>query len=202
MLRDSDSTEKHLNKAKRHVRMCRQNTKTASFADAITPVYELLKTKADITTQKKEEKQYALDDVVLADNNLDDEVRSLFDDAKKYDRTNSGNVLATIFTDGKTTTITDAPRIKELQLVDQLCARIESFGQEHDVYPYIATLKEKSQIEKDAIKAYENKVTEQKMAEVQEELAQATLRKAYEDNYLDLRKAFGKRYADKLFPKS
>ena len=49
--------------------------------------------------------------------------------------------------------------------------------------------------------ALDNAVRAKKLAEAEDELAQAAVRRAYEENWLDAQKKFGKAAAERLFPR-
>lgn len=119
MLNDRESTERHLDSTRRHIRLCKQVKGAEPFAAAIEPAYQELLQKQAATRAKFEAKQYALDDLILRDAGLDDGVRTAFEKAAQFDRENPGaQVLLKIFPDGRFSEITRAGRAKEPDIVD------------------------------------------------------------------------------------
>ncbi len=90
---------------------------------------------------------------------------------------------------------------EEPDTVERLAMRTEALGKEHALYPLAAELRKQVAASRKAIKAYEDVIKQLKSCEADEEIAQATLRRQYENNYLDARKQLGKIRAERLFPK-
>jgi hypothetical protein len=75
MLRDKDSTEKHMNTVRRHTRLCKHINGTEEFVTNIQPVFDELKEKQALTQTKTEEREDAYDDLIFQDGLLDNAVR-------------------------------------------------------------------------------------------------------------------------------
>jgi hypothetical protein len=89
------------------------------LAAAIEPAYQELLQKQAATRAKFEAKQYALDDLIFRDADLDDGVRTAFEKATQFDRENPGaKVLLKVFPGGTFSEITRAERAKEPDVVD------------------------------------------------------------------------------------
>ena len=106
-----------------------------------------------------------------------------------------------VFPDGKFGHIVNMNLQDEPDTVERLALRIENLGKEHPLYPLAAELRNQVAASRKAIKAYEDVIKQLKNCEADEEIAQATLRRQYENNYLDARKQLGKIRAERLFPK-
>jgi hypothetical protein len=201
MLADRDSTDFHLNQARRHERLARRYRQDA-FSAAIKPLIATLDTKQKTAADKDLDRQSAYDDVFAADGDLDDGIRNLFDAAQIFEREHAGSgVLATLFPSGGFGDLIDEPLAQEPASADALATRVDSLGATHALAPHAATLRALATGVRDALKAQEDAVRIAKSAEAEEELAQAALRRQYEGNYLDGRKALGRPRAERLFPR-
>ncbi|MDE5422436.1 hypothetical protein L3073_09480 [Ancylomarina sp. DW003] len=202
MLTDRMSSELHLHYAKRHVRLSKQTKGAEELARAMLSPIEALTGTQGMSTNSKEARASAYDNVVLQDGSLDDVVRNISDSAKQYDRSNPGRAIYTLlFPDGKTTSITGASILKEPDIAEQLLQRLKNLGEEHSLYVHVEPLTAAITTSRSAIAVYREAITNEKMVIAEEELAQAALRKQYEFNFLDAVKLFGKNYANRLFPK-
>lgn len=202
LLNDNMSSETHLSKGNRHVRLCKRIQGAEQLIANIQPAIDDLKAKAAKTSEQKDLREAAQDDVMYNDALLDDAVRNVSDETKLFDRKNSGRLVYTLlFPDGKYSDIVRASLSKELNLAEQLAKRIENLGAEHKLNSLLSPLNtaiEGLRSSRSKLDAQETKV---KMASAVEESAQAELRKQYEFNFHDAAKLFGKKYADRLFPK-
>ena len=202
MLQDRDSTDSHLNTTRRHVRLCKQIKGAETLAEAIQPAYQQLQQKQADTQAKAEARQEAYDDLLLSDTDLDNAVRTTFEKCKQFDRENPGlPVLAQIFPDQTYSSIINIPREQEPDVVEKLAIRLENMGETHSLFPVAAELRARITTSRNTITAFHTAVREQKMAEAEEEIAQAALRQQYEINYLEARKLFGRQTAERLFPR-
>ena len=202
MLADRDSTDLHLNLARRHMRLARRYKQTA-LVTAISTAIDALKAKQDIAEEKDLERQGAYDDVYAADGDLDDGIRNLFSAAETFDRENIGaGTVVKLFPDGGFGSIIDEPLAQEPATADALATKVTSLGAAHSLFPHAAKLTALAQGVRDALTALEGAVRASKMAEAEEEIAQAALRKQYEGNYLTGRGAVGRTIAERLFPKA
>lgn len=202
LLNDRDSTARHLDLTRRHVRLCRQVKGTGPLATAIEAVSQALLQKQAATKTKFDARQDALDDFILRDLELDDGVRTAFEKCKQFDRDNPGTpVSLKIFPDGKYSDLTRIERTKEPDVIEQLAVRFESLGATHALYPVAADLRVKISASRTALTVYQEAIRNHKLAEADEEIAQANLRLQYENNYLEARKIFGRTASDRLFPR-
>jgi len=202
MLTDRMSSELHLSYSKRHVRLSKQTKGAEALAQAMLAPMAALSGKQQNTKNSKEARSEAYDDVVLFDAALDDVIRNLSDSVKQYDCNHPGrSIYTSLFPDNKTTTITGAPISKEPNLADQLIQRLKGLGEEHSLSAFVEPLALAISNSRSAISAYQTALTNEKVAEAEENIAQADLRKQYEFNYFDAAKLFGKSYANRLFPK-
>ena len=201
MLRDKESTDKHLNAGRRHIRLCKQVKGAEKYASNMETAYSQLVNKKKLTEEKSDARVYAYDDMIFRDMDLDNGVRTSFEKCKQFDRDNPGQaVLNKIFPEGKFTVITNVERTKEPDVVEQLAVRFENLGGDHPLYGTAAYLRERITASRESINAYYEAIRGQKVAEAEEEIAQADFRRQYEANYLDARKEFGRTMAERLFP--
>lgn len=203
LLNDNMSSSTHISNAKRHVNLCRRTKGADQLVEKILPKIELLKSKKEATETQKDVRDEAFDNVVYFDAELDDTIRTIADDTKVFDRKNTGiPVYNILFPTGKYSDIVRAPFTKEIGLATQLAERIISLGESHQLYSHVEILKNSVTRLKSSIDTLEAEDLKVKTAIAQEELAQAELRMQYEHNFLDAVKVFGKKFANRLFPKS
>jgi hypothetical protein len=202
LLRDNQSTQTHLNAVRRHMRLCGLQKGAGPLVAAIEPAYKDLIEKHMSATLKVQQREDALDTVILLDADLDNEVRTAFERCNQHDRENQGPpVLATIFPEGKFSVITSVNRNQEPDVVEKLAVRLESLGNGHPLFGLAAGLKQRADASRQAITALYLAITEQKKSEAEEEIAQLALRRQYEINYLEARRTLGRDTAERLFPK-
>ncbi|MBU1536742.1 hypothetical protein KKF84_15565 [Myxococcota bacterium] len=152
MLRNEQSSETHLNVVRRHIRLCGLQKGHDSLVAAIQPAYDDLIERHKSTTLKAQQREDALDSIILLDSDLDNAVRTAFEKCKQYDRENQGQpVINNIFPEGKFSAITSVSRNKEPDVVEKLALRIESLGNEHPLYGLAAELKQKVEASRQAI---------------------------------------------------
>jgi hypothetical protein len=201
MLRETDSTNKHLNGSARHMRLCRQAGQTA-LAEAILPVHNALSDKQKASKAASEAREQANDDMIYSDGDLDGAVHTAFDETKRHDRESPGDrATERTFPDGKFTTITMTKTTEEPDEVDKLALRFESFGASHPLYAIAARLREKAAVSRTKVNAYKEAIKAENKAQADEQIAKFELRRKYEHNYLDARKLLGRTMADRLFPR-
>jgi hypothetical protein len=203
MLSTRMSSESILSNAKRHQRLCKQVVGAENLATAMQPFIDKLKERCGISLTALDDKSTAYDNVVLKDTILDDVIRDISDAAKQYDRKNVGRGIYTdLFLDGKTTTITNASLGKEPDAADQLLLRFNIFEEGNIMLAQIAPLTTAIANTRTALAAYQQAITDEKLALAEEAMAQEGVIRQYEFNFLDASKLFGKRYANRLFPKT
>jgi hypothetical protein len=201
LLREKHSTKVHLNISRRHMRLCKQIKGCEKYATAIDPFYKDLTEKQTATELVRHEKESAHDLVTLYDKDLDNDVITLFEKCKQYDRGNPGRpVLNQLFTDGKLTTITSASYDSEPDVALQLLTRLAALGPDHVLSSQSQSIKTNIDRCKGTLSAYYDSITILKSAEANEEISKSKLRRQYEFNYLDSVKEFGKSFAERLFP--
>jgi hypothetical protein len=201
LLHDNQSIKAHLSAAQRHIRLCRQVPGTESLVTAIIPFESDLQNKHNLKTQAIRNREAANDTLILKDALLDNQVRTLFDKAKEFDRDNPGQmVLKALFPDEKFTTITNAPLQDEPTLARQLLVRLDSLGGRHQLAAMKPQITAAIEASETAQTNFVNSIKEQKNQEALEEIAKASLRKQYEVNFYIAGIQFGKAYANLLFP--
>jgi hypothetical protein len=202
MLREKDSTERHLNLCHRHVRLCNLQKGAELLANNMKSAMQNLGSKQENTKQKQLAREEAYDDVILADVNLDNGVKTSFEKCKQFDRDNVGeNILPRIFPDSKFTTITELNRYEEPAAVNLLAVRLENLGPNHPLLGLAQDLRKQVAESLAAIEKLRQAEAAEKTASTEEDLARVALRKQFELNYLEARKIFGKEQAERLFVK-
>ena len=202
LLYSRDGLQKHLGAARRHMRLCRQFNGTQFLVDQIQLPYNDLLAKEAATLKKEEQREDRYDDLLVADNQLDDQVRSVFRRCEEYDRANPANAaLHLVYPEGKFGHIISMNMQQQPDTVEQVALRIERLGKDHPLLPLAKDLRDMVTASRKAIKAYEESIKQLKTTQAEEDIAKATLRRQYEINYLDARKQLGKTLAERLFPK-
>lgn len=202
LLRAKDSTDRHLNLCYRHVRLCQKQKGTETLVGSIQVTSQNLTRQREITQQKQLAREEAFDDVMLADSNLDNGVKTVHEKCNQFDRNNPGeNVLPLIFPDGKFTSITNLNRYAEPAEVNRLIVRIEKLGSNHPLFGEAQALRTLVSASQTAIDKFHAAEIAEKIAITEEEMARAAARKQFELNYLEARKLFGKLLAERLFPR-
>lgn len=200
MLADRDSSAVHINQARRHERLAKRYRQEA-FATSIRGALDPLRAKADITAEKELERQGATDDIAAADADLDDAIRTLYNSTEIHERENPGSgVLSLLFPDGGFSAITDISVAQEPAAAEGLANRVTSLGAGHPLAPHAAKLQLLATAVRTALAAQTEAIRALKLAQAEEEIQQAALRRQYEVNYLDARKQLGRSLAERLFP--
>lgn len=200
MIADRDSTDLHLNQARRHERLARRYRQEA-FATSIRAAIDPLIAKGNATAERDLERQGAYDDVLAADADLDDAIRSLFNSAEISERENPGSgVLMNLFPEGRFTDITALAVAQEPAAAEALATHVDGLGATHSLAPHGAKLRALAEAVRVALGAQDAAIRALKTAEAEEEIAQAVLRRQYEVNYLDARKTLGRTLAERIFP--
>jgi hypothetical protein len=203
MLNTRMSSESILNNAGRHQRLCKQVVGAEQLATAIQPVVDKLKEKHVLSLTALDDKGTAYDNVVLKDTILDDVIRDISDAAKQYDRKNVGRgIYTSLFPDGKTTSITNVSYSQEPIETDKFLSRFDKFEEGNSLLAHKEPLTAAIADLRTMLSAYELAINKEKMALEVESSAQDDVIRQYEFNYLDAAKLFGKKYANRLFPKT
>ena len=196
------SSDRMLSFVRRHIRLCKQVANDANLIAQIQPAFDDLSAKNTALQEKVQNRENVYDDQLLADHILDDTVRNLYGKCKEYDRNNTGMpVLMKIFPDEKFGDIINMPFAREVLETENIVMRLQGLGEQHTLFPQAEELHSKGQAVAQAISNYNDAVREEKMAEAEVEISKEQLVRAYEVNYLDARKTYGKENAEKLFPK-
>lgn len=202
MLADRDSTEFHLNLARRHQRLARRYKQTGLVTSMQTAI-DALVAKQTAAADKELDRQAAYDDILAADGDLDDAVRNLFNAAQVFDRENPGaTTVGQLFPGGGFTSIIDEPLAQEPATAEALATKVNGLGAAHALLPHAAKLNAAATAVRTALTAMDTAVRAAKNAAADEEIAQAALRRAYEANYLSARSTLGRTLAERLFPKA
>jgi hypothetical protein len=187
---------------RRHIRLLKQVFNAENLIDQIKPDFDSLEAKQAETESKNTARENAYDDMVLADNLADDAVRNLFDACQQFDRNNPGsNVTLRIFPDEKFGEIIRLPLASELLQIEKLVIRLKELGEGHSLSSYVTELQTKGEVVKSAIGVFEDSLHSVKTSEAEAEILKEALIRKYELNYLEARKTYGKKDAEKLFPK-
>ncbi|MDP4209980.1 MAG: hypothetical protein Q8928_14295 [Bacteroidota bacterium] len=196
-----DSAAFHLNATRRHIRLARQQKGAEGFADAIQPFFLDLQEKQKLTVQANQQREDTYDDIMYADQALDDAIRTTYETCKQYDRNHPGEALVLkIFPNGTFSEIVNMPYAEEPLAADRIAVSIENLGEKHPVYSLVADLRAKIAGVNATLEAYKQNLTHLTHAQVAEEASKASLRQQYEFNYLDARKQLGTTYAERIFP--
>ena len=201
MLRDSDSTEKHLSASRRHMRLCRRVRGAEFLIAAIEPHRNRLVGTLAAKNQANDAEEDARDDLDAQGREAADAIRTISERAKQQDRDNSGsNAHSTIFPEGGFGPYLTSNNTASAASCNVIATRIQSLGQMHP----LAALGTEITTHGNALDAgqtnFDNALRARKLAEAEDELAQAAVRRAYEENWLDAQKKFGKA-ADRLLPR-
>lgn len=196
-----DSAAFMLNAIRRHQRLCRKNPSGAVFIQTIQPTATALEQRVNVLVQATLARQDAYDDVLLADLDLDNGIRDVFDASKTYERQHNGEALVNkLFSNGGFSDIVRMPYADEPNAADAIAAKIESLGNNHPIYPMAATLRQTAEAVRKAIEVHKDAIRNEKAAEAELEIAKADTIRAYEVNYLDARIKLGSNNANRLFP--
>lgn len=200
MLADRDSTDLHLNLSRRHQRLARRY-KQAALVAAIQTSIDGLAARQSTSAEKELDRQGAYDDVQAADGDLDDAIRNLFSGAESFDRDHLGaGTLAILFPSGGFGTMIELEVAQEPDAAEALAIKVETLGTAHTLAPHGVKLKTLAAIVREALSALNDAVRAAKNAQAEEEIAQGTLRRQYESNYLTARQSLGRGIAERIFP--
>ena len=202
LLYPRDSAQKHMSATRRHLRLCKQVKNAQGLVKQITPAYQLAREKDQELQEQKLIREDRYDDMLMADNQLDDSVRNVFRRCEEYDRNHPGEeILHRVFPQGKFSHIVTMNREEEPTAVEKLAMRLENLGEKHPLYASAKELRTVVDASRKVIRAYQECLQVLKVCETECEMACAALRRQYENNYLDARKQLGKTLTERLFPK-
>ncbi len=184
------------------MRLCRA-TKGAEFlASAIEAHHTRL---GDAFADKQ--KAIAVEDDAEDDRDLRgrdgaDALRTTSERAKQNDRDMPGETsFNRIFPEGGFSDFVGVNGATSAASCRLIAMRIRELGAGHALSSLETDLEGQAQAIDDAQKVLDDALRARKLAEAEEELAQAALRRAYEENWLDAQKKFGKAAAERLFPR-
>ena len=201
MLYLRDSARFVLNVTRLHIRRCQQNPNGAAFILPIQTPVNVLKSKVALEDTAITNRQDAYDDVMLADFDLDNTVKNTSDLSSAYMRKHSTDLkVQQLFPSGGYSEITRAPYVLEPDKADALAAKIESFGNTHELYPLAAEIRTGTANVRTKIEDHKDAIRLQKAAEAEVEIAKLDVNHAYEVNYLNARIQLGSVAAERLFP--
>ncbi|MBN1182044.1 MAG: hypothetical protein JXB49_07135 [Bacteroidales bacterium] len=202
LLNSNDSPGRCLNNVRRHQRLIKRVVNDEELIKNIQTEYNTLEQKMNVAEEKEMLRENADDDLLLADRNLDDTLRTVFEKCKQYDRDHIGErVLISVFPDETFGDIVRLPFVKEVLEVESIITRIEGLGTGHALVSLGQDIRTKANACNEAIKAVDSAIRDTKMAEAEVDIAKEALIRKYESNYLDARKKYGRITADKLFPR-
>lgn len=202
LLRDADSTERHLAVVYRHVRLCKRVKGADFLVTNIAPAQAALTAAQTATHQAQLDKEAASDDLIFHAQQGADLVRSIFARAQDYERKHPGSrVLLQLFPEEAFGDYIGASGTVSVAGLQIFVPRVAALGQGHDLAPMSAELAAQISAIDAAEQALKQATTAYHLKAAEEEVCQAELRKAYEANYLDARKTFGKATTERLFPR-
>ena len=202
MLAERDSTNFHLNLARRHQRLARRYHEEA-LATTIQPAIDELATRQNTAEAKEYDRQAAYDNVIAADGDLDDGIRNLSGAATLFDREHPGAGFAELLLpSGGFGPIVDLPAAQEPAAAEALAVKVNSLGANHALAPHVAKLNALAEDVRKALQELDDAVRAVKAATAEEEIAQAALRRRYEHNYLAARQNKGRAIAERMFVKA
>jgi hypothetical protein len=144
----------------------------------------------------------ARDDEDLRGREGADMLRTTSERAKQYDRDAPGEaVFDKLFPEGGFSDFLASDGTASAATLRLFSKRVADLGTSHTLAALAPEHEKRATAIDAAAKAIEDAVKARKLAEAEEELAQAAVRKAYSDNYLDAQKKLGKVLAERLFPR-
>jgi hypothetical protein len=182
------------------MRLGRQVKGAQELVTAIEPFYTDLVQKTNQVDILSEETEFKRDSVALADANLDDKVRDLYEACKKYDRDHPGlKISARLFPAG-TTPVVYAPTEAEPTMVADLIKAIQNLGEGHPLAEHIPLLQAAIADVRTAIEELHVAINAERDAEGTALLSKNNLTQQYGENIHNASIKFGNEYANRLFP--
>lgn len=202
MLRDADSSERHLAVVYRHIRLCKRMNGADFLVANITPAHAALHSAAAATQQALLDKEGASDDLLFQRWQAADLVRSIFARAQIFDRNHPANrALPILFPEEAFGDYITPSGIVYTETLQLFLPRIASLGPGHELAGLAAEVSAQISAAENAEAALKQAVMAYHLKSAEEEVAQRVLRVAYEANYLDARKALGRLSAERVFPR-
>ncbi|HEX2956764.1 MAG TPA: hypothetical protein VHO70_08025 [Chitinispirillaceae bacterium] len=200
-LQSTHSPDYSVKAGKRHQRLSFQVKGAEFLAEAIKGPITLVEEKIKAKEDADDKSDQLFDLINLYDSEQDNKIRTVASRCKEYDRDNPGaRTYETIFPNN-TGAIIDANVFDEPEEVKKVAARIQSLGPDHILSSLGATLTEAADRVKQAINQHLESITEVGKADAELQIAKSVLVKQYLSNMFEAEKMFGRKGADRLFPK-
>ena len=197
-----DSSSKVIKAAERHLHLCEQNENAHSYRDSILPLLENLRTRHEERLQADRAVTFATDNIYMSDSRLDNEVRRISRRCKTYDMDNPGNkTLDIVFPGGVFSPIVSLPLTQEPDAVEQLLNRLESLGEEHELYPLAQPVYSFIEDCRNAFTNREALIAAASQARTAEDIAKMSVIRQYNANYFAAAHDIDKYYAENLYPR-
>lgn len=201
MLHNSDSSKKHLSVVRRHMRLCTLFPGADFLVTNAQPSYAHLQSTGVAKQAATEAEEDAQDDLDFRGRGAADALRTISERAKQHDRESPGdNAFGHVFPEGGFSEYITNQGTVVAEDCSILAKRIHQLGANHPLNSLAVDLESRAVSIDAGQKNGEAALRARKLAEAEDELAQAALRRVYEHNALDAQKKFGKR-ADRLFPR-
>jgi hypothetical protein len=201
MIPPPSSAAMHLRMAKRHIRLCARMAATKKYIASMQQAMQHLAAQENERKTASEEREYAYDDIILCDDDINNAVRTVFEKVRQYDREHHTQSLRILFRDGRFSDLIRMPLPSKPQEVKKIAYKIELLEDCSTLKPLADLLNEKVSASTKALAAHQKALERQKRVQALEDLAKLNLRTQYEHNWLDARKQYGASMADRLFPK-
>jgi hypothetical protein len=200
-LNDHNSVVKHENTSWRHEALSRLTEKGDKFILAIKPVRENLKSKHQALKDARRNQTVAHNKVRFRDSMLDNVLRTVHFQSKKYDQENPGeNIRERLFPGGNMSPVITMPMSEEPDAVELMASTLEMLGSEHPLYYLVEKLRNAAAASKEAIAAYHESIKAVSEARNMVEFAKNDLRRRYARSYHEAAAEYGKDFAEMLFP--
>lgn len=201
LLKDRDSTDRHLNAGRRHMRLCQEVPGCDQFSASIQPALQNLEAKAAVTKSKIIIRENTLDTLKLRERIAEKKIRTLFERCLQHDRDNIGShTVEHLFPEGRRTPYVTGERKRKVDMMEQIAKRGEALAADHPLQETITDLKSAIAGARELLAQYSESQLAVKLVTAEEQIAQTNVRRTYEANYLDARKLYGKDVAESIFP--
>lgn len=188
--------------SKRHTRLCTQVKGADVLANAIAAPIENLKEKIAAKRAAEEAKDEFYDLIVFHDGELDNKVRTAASRCKEYDRDNPGSRTYEMIFPENTTPIIETNPAEEPAEVLKVVTRISALGEDHPLAYLAAELTEAAEKVNQIVPKYLDAITRVGTADAELQIAKSELIRQYMVNVFDAQKLFGRKMADRLFPRT
>ena len=197
-----DSTSKVIKATERHLHLCEQNENARTYRDVILPLFQNLRARYEERLQAERAVTFATDNIYLSDSMLDREVRRISLRCKSFDMDNPANpTMDIIFPGGVLSPIVSLPVKEEPDAVEQLLNRLESLGEEHELYPLAQPVYSFIEDCRNAFTNRETLISAANEAKTAEDIAKMAVIRQYNANYFAAAQVVDKFFAERLYPK-